>query len=294
MRTKPSTLLTEKDRRLRRGRGSLEVKEATMENARKLRNRIESGQLCLGAGISFADPTVTESLCDILDFVWIDMEHTGLSLESVQGHIMATKGSNTAPLVRVRWNDAALIKPVLDIGAAGIIVPMVRSREDARSAVAACLYPPDGIRGFGPRRPSNYGRSFGPEFCRAANDAIIVIAQIEHIDAIRNIEGILAVPGLTGIVFGPYDLSGSMGHMADPEHPQVVQAMAAATAKARKTSVFVGMSGAADVHATKQWRDRGVQWFLLGVDYALLLKAVHETVSELRSLDSRNSKKGFA
>src|SRR5439155_26617319 len=127
-------------------------------------------------------------------------------------------------LVRVQWNDPVLIKPVLDIGAAGVIVPSVSTADEARRAVAACRYPPDGIRGFGPRRPSNYGRLGGPEFCKAANEAVIVIIQIEHIHGVNNLDEILAVPGLTGILVGSNDLSGSMGHMGEPRHPDVLRA----------------------------------------------------------------------
>src|SRR5690349_5470490 len=132
--------------------------DIALSNAGPLTDKLRRGQVCLGTTITFADPTVTEALCGVLDFVWIDMEHNPLSLEAVQGHIMATKGSDTTPLVRVPWNDPVLIKPVLDIGAAGVIIPLIRTADDARRAVAACRYPPDGIRGFGPRRPSNYGR----------------------------------------------------------------------------------------------------------------------------------------
>jgi 2-keto-3-deoxy-L-rhamnonate aldolase RhmA len=252
-----------------------------MENALKFRKKIETGQICFGTGITFADPTVTEALCSSLDFVWIDMEHNGLSLETVQGHIMATKGSDTAPLVRVRWNDPVLIKPVLDIGAAGVIVPMVRTAEEAARAVSACLYPPQGIRGFGPRRPSNYGRNFGPEFCEQANKALIVIAQIEHIDAVHNIDQILKVPGLSGIVMGPYDLSGTMGHMGEPNHPAVRQAIDAVISKARKTDLFVGM-GVADPEGAKEWVNKGVNWLTLSNDFLLLVKIVSESVSEAK------------
>lgn len=252
-----------------------------MENALKFRNKMRNGQVCLGTGITFTDPTVTEALCSSLDFVWIDMEHNGLSLETVQAHIMATKGSDTAPLVRVRWNDPVLIKPVLDIGAAGVIVPMVRTAEEARRAVSACLYPPEGIRGFGPRRPSNYGRNFGAKFCRAANEAIIVIAQIEHIDAVNNIDEILTVPGLTGIVMGPYDLSGTMGHMAEPDHPEVQQAIQTVLAKARKTNLWIG-TGVADAQTGKEWVERGVNWLTLSNDFLLLVKVVSEAVAHTR------------
>jgi 2-dehydro-3-deoxyglucarate aldolase/4-hydroxy-2-oxoheptanedioate aldolase len=89
--------------------------------------KLRKGELALGTVISFLDPAVTELMAEDLDFVWIDMEHSPQSLATLQGHLMATKGSNATPLVRVPWNDPVLIKPVLDCGAAGIIVPMVRT-----------------------------------------------------------------------------------------------------------------------------------------------------------------------
>src|SRR4051812_47186743 len=150
--------------------------------------KLKSGETAFGTVVSFTDPTVTELLSADLDFVWIDMEHSPQTLQTVQSHIMATMGSGATPLVRVPWNDAVLIKPVLDCGAAGVIVPMVRRAEDASMAVAACMYPPYGVRGFGPRRPSRYGRAGGPAFCRKMNEEMICVLQIEHADAVRNIE----------------------------------------------------------------------------------------------------------
>ena len=113
---------------------------------RSFRDRLSQGHVCLGTGVSFSDPTVTEALCGDFDFVFIDLEHTPLSLEAAQAHIMATGGSSTTPLVRVPWNDAVWIKRVLDIGAAGVVIPLIRTPEEAREAVAACNYPPDGLR----------------------------------------------------------------------------------------------------------------------------------------------------
>jgi 2-dehydro-3-deoxyglucarate aldolase/4-hydroxy-2-oxoheptanedioate aldolase len=254
-----------------------------MENANKFKDKLRRGEVCLGTVISFNDPTIVEALSTVLDFVWIDAEHNAMTLEIIQGHLMATKGSDTAALVRVAWNDPVLIKPVLDIGADGIIVPMVRSAEDVRRAVAACKYPPEGIRGYGPRRPAKYGRLGGPEFCRLANESIIVIAQLEHMDAIRDIDEILAVPGLTSIVFGPNDLSGSMGLMAQPNHPEVVAAMQTAIDAARRSSVFVGNGVGGDVEALMAWIDRGIQWITLGNDVSLLLGEAGRVANSLRA-----------
>lgn len=245
--------------------------------------RMQNGQVSLGTCISFSDPTVTEALCNLFDFVWIDMEHNPLSLEAVQGHIMATKGSSTTPIVRVRWNDPVLIKPVLDIGAAGVIVPFVRTVDDVQRAVAACRYPPEGVRGFGPRRPSNYGRSGGPEFCKEQNDRVITIVQIEHIDAVNCIDGILAVPGLTGIVIGSNDLSGSMGRMGEPRHPDVLAAIDHVIARALTTKVYAGISIGNNVEQLNEWVDKGVQWLAMGGDFSLLLRGATEVEGAVRA-----------
>lgn len=254
-----------------------------MTNAHAFKAKLRQGQLCLGTCITFSDPTVTEALCGLLDFVWIDMEHNALTLESVQAHVMATRGSDTAPLVRVPWNDPVLIKPVLDIGAAGVIVPLIRTAEDTRRAVAACLYPPAGMRGFGPRRPSNYGRLSGAEFCRAANENMIVIVQIEHVDAVTNIDEILAVPGLTAIVVGPNDLAGSLGHMGEPHQPRVREAIELVVARGRRAGVPVGLATGEPPPALAEWVKKGVQWLAMANDVALLLRAATQAAEQVRS-----------
>lgn len=253
-----------------------------MENANKFKNKILSGEICLGTCIGFSDATITEALCNVLDFVWIDMEHNPLSLQDVQGHIIVTKGTNMTPLVRVPWNDPVLIKPVLDIGAAGIVVPLARNAEDVRKAVSACLYPPEGIRGFGPKRSSQYGKLNGKEYCRLANETVMVIAQIEHIEAAKNLDEILAVPGLTSILIGPNDLSGSMGHMGEPRHPEVLAVIDRIIQTARKTDVFVGIAIGDDADQLNEWVDKGVQWLSMGNDCSLLLKAAQQTASQVR------------
>jgi len=251
-------------------------------NAEAFRGKLARKQVCVGTVITFTDPTVTEALCPVLDFVWIDMEHNALCLESVQGHIMATKGSETSPLVRVPWNDPVLIKPVLDIGAAGVIVPLIRTADEARRAVAACLYPPLGIRGFGPRRASRYGQLGGPEFCRAANASVLPMVQIEHVEAVANIDEILAVPGLASIVFGPQDLAGSMGLMGQPRHPHVLAAIDTVIAKARLAGVPIGIGAGDDPEVLRDWVVRGVQWLTMGGDSSLLLRAARQVAESVR------------
>lgn len=242
-----------------------------MHTALTFTEKLSRGELVLGTGITFADPLVTEALCADVDFVWIDMEHNGMSIESVQNHVLAARGTTATPLVRVPWNDPVRIKPVLDVGAAGVICPLVRTAEDVKLAVAACRYPPDGIRGFGPRVPTNYGRVGGPEYCQEANKRVITIVQIEHTETVDNLDEILAVPGLSAIVVGPNDLSGSLGHMANPGHPEVRSVIETIVDKACKAKVPVGIAMGDDFETLSGWFDKGVQWFLIGTDFGHLV-----------------------
>jgi 2-dehydro-3-deoxyglucarate aldolase/4-hydroxy-2-oxoheptanedioate aldolase len=245
-------------------------------------DKMRAGQVCIGTAITFSDATVTEALCTALDFVWIDMEHNPLSLENVQAHIIAAKGSDCTPIVRVPWNDPVLIKPVLDIGASGVVVPFIRTVEDARLAVSACRYPPEGVRGFGPRRPSNYGRMGGAEFCKAANDAMITIIQVEHIDAVNNLDDILAVSGIAAIMIGANDLSGSMGRMGDPRHPEVMQAVDKVIQKCNRAGMPVGVATSHDPDTLMEWVNKGANWLMSGNDFTLMLHTADHVVSSVQ------------
>jgi 2-keto-3-deoxy-L-rhamnonate aldolase RhmA len=222
------------------------------------REKMLRGEVCFGTAITFNDPAITELLAGELDFVWIDAEHGPLTLETIQSHLMAVKGTSAFPLVRVAWNDPVLIKPVLDNGAPAMIVPLIRTAEEAALAVAACRYPPKGIRGFGPRRASRYGRDTGPAFCQAAD-------------------------GLSGIVIGPNDLAGSMGHIGRYDHPDVQKAIDVVITRARAANKFVGLGSSAEPSELADWARRGVQWLLVGADFVLLRKGTMQTIAAARA-----------
>lgn len=254
-----------------------------MNTAAKFRDRIRAGQILLGTCISFGDMAVTDALCDDADFLWIDMEHSALTLAEVQGHIIATKGTNTAPLIRVSWNDPVLIKPILDMDPAGVIVPMVRNAEEARRAVAACRYPPAGVRGFAPRRPTNYMRVGGPEVCKKIDESVLCIVQIEHIDAVNNLDEILAVPGLDGIAVGPADLAASMGHIGDVAHPDVIANVKKIFNRARETKLLAGTSVGHDTSFVAQLIEWGAQWVAMGADFTLMVDMISRLTHDVRA-----------
>ena len=141
--------------------------------------------------VTFNDAAVSELAGDAgFDFTWIDMEHSPLTIDNVSGHIMALRGTDCAPFVRVAENDPALIKPVIDLAPAGIIIPMIKTAEDLEKAVSACRYPPYGTRGCGLRRAVNYGAKSTKDYFRESENEPLIIAQIEHIRAVENLEKI--------------------------------------------------------------------------------------------------------
>ena len=160
-----------------------------INNLQKFRNKVASGKICVGTVITFSDYAVSELAADAgFDFTWIDAEHAPHTIESIMGHVSILRGTDCAPFVRVTWNEPGIIKPIIDLAPAGVIIPMVRTGEDMRAAVSACRYPPEGTRGCGLRRAVHYGaKSTRQYFAESANEPLI-IAQIEHIDAVHNLD----------------------------------------------------------------------------------------------------------
>ncbi len=178
----------------------------------------------LGTLVSLPAPDVSEILSLAgFDWLFIDMEHNTLALADVQRHLQAIRGDCNG-LVRVAENNAILIQQALDAGADGVIIPAVNSAEEARHAVKWANYPPLGTRSVGIGRAHDYGLRFA-DYVTEANDTTAVIIQIEHIDAVENLDEILSVSGIDGVFIGPYDLSGSMNRLGDVQHPDVKAAI---------------------------------------------------------------------
>ena len=255
-----------------------------MYEGKSLRDKLRSGDTCLGIFSALTDPCVAEMLSGAgFDFIVIDAEHGALDLETVQVNIMAIKGSSTVPLVRVPDVDEVYIKRVLDAGAGGIVVPQVRSAEDARRAVGACLYPPSGNRGIGPRRPSNYGPDTA-EVLAAANDHLVIWIQIENIQAIEAIDQIAEIPGLAGLIIGPRDLTVSLGVALQKQHPRVLDAIEKVRSSAHRAGVPVGMPGLTDPSEAIDWIRKGFQIAILGNTDGLLLRSSRELVAAIRKI----------
>lgn len=186
---------------------------------------LRSNQLMIGSWLTLAHPGIAEIMAKS-GFSWIavDLEHSVITIREAEELIRVIGLSGAVPLVRLTNNDPNLIKRVMDAGAHGIIVPMVNSEEEARKAVASVYYPPKGRRGVGLARAQGYGSSFGTYKSWLEKEAVIIV-QVEHIDAVRNLEKILSSDGVDGFIIGPYDLSASLGYPGQFDHPEVIEAL---------------------------------------------------------------------
>ena len=228
---------------------------------------LKAGKISLGCVITLSDLTVSELAGDCgMDFVWIDAEHAPHTIDGVMKHLIALRGTGCAGLVRVRANDPMLIKPYLDLAPDGVIVPMVNTPEEAEAAVAACRYPLTGIRGCGVRRAVRYGAENFFDYVKRSEKEPLVIIQIEHVEAVRNLDKILKVPGIGSICVGPCDLSGSMGVLNRMDDPELNKVLDEVCAKVKKAGLVLG-TAAGDF---PRWRERGVDWFAGASDWGAM------------------------
>jgi 2-keto-3-deoxy-L-rhamnonate aldolase RhmA len=240
--------------------------------ASAIKQKLRTGP-SIGAWMSMAHVSIAEILASAgYDWVVIETEHTAIDVSQVLGLLIAIEGRGAVPLVRLAWNDPIQCKAVLDSGAAGVIVPMINTRADAELAVKSAKYPPLGFRGVGLARAQAYGARFG-EYVAAANDDTLLIVQIEHIDAVHNIEAILEVDGIDGTFIGPYDLSMSMGIPGQLEHPDLVAArrrvLDATLARGLVAGVHLVHPDRAAVEIADRIQD-GYRFIALGTDILFL------------------------
>jgi 2-dehydro-3-deoxyglucarate aldolase len=192
--------------------------------ASAIKQKLARGEASIGSWMSMGHVSIAEILASAgYDWVVVETEHTAIDVSEVLRLLIAIEGAGSVPLVRLAWNDPIQCKAVLDSGAAGVIVPMVNTRAEAELAVKAAKYPPLGFRGVGLARAQGYGEHFD-EYVKRANEDGLLVVQIEHIEAVRNIEEILSVPGIDATFIGPYDLSMSMGIPGQLTHPDLIAA----------------------------------------------------------------------
>jgi 2-keto-3-deoxy-L-rhamnonate aldolase RhmA len=251
------------------------------------KRRLQAGEFITGGHIFLPNPAMAEALaCFGYEYLWIDGEHGTYDRESLLAHITAVNGAGAGAFVRVTANDPALIKPLLEMGPDGIIVPMINSTAEAAAFVSACTYPPKGTRGFGPRRANRYGVMSDAEYLKTIDDSLVKIIQIEHREGADHIGEILDVPGIDAVVIGPYDFSGSMGLLGQLQHPDVLEKIGTVIDRCKFRKIPWGPSiGPANTEYIRYWLEKGANFLFCGDDLSFAkigTEALLGKIDELR------------
>ncbi|MCF8317874.1 MAG: hypothetical protein K9I02_03940 [Haliscomenobacter sp.] len=239
-------------------------------------------KITIGSWVTLNHPSIAEIMADAgFDWLCVDMEHSVTDYAEAQQLIMAIQGKGIKAFVRVGENNARIIKRVLDAGADGIIVPSVSSKEEAIKAVNAVKYPPMGTRGVGLARAQSYGFDFENYRDNKTKD-IKLIVQIEHINAVKELEGIISVVGIDGTFIGPYDLSGSMGKPGQYDDEDVKKVLNDYETIAKKHNKLIGYHVIKpDFNLVDDKIKEGYNFIAFSLDTVFLGTKVREQISQI-------------
>ncbi|MBH2993985.1 4-hydroxy-2-oxoheptanedioate aldolase [Serratia marcescens] len=215
------------------------------------------------------------------DWLLIDGEHAPNNVQTVLGQLQAVAPYPSRPVVRPPWNDAVIIKQLLDVGAQTLLIPMIQNAEQARDAVRATRYPPHGVRGVGNAlaRASRWNRV--PDYLQQADEQMCVLVQIETREAVKNLDAILQVEGVDGVFIGPADLSADMGFAGNPQHPEVQRTIDDSIARIRAAGKAPGILMANKALA-QRYLEAGALFVAVGVDTTLLARAAEALADEFK------------
>jgi 4-hydroxy-2-oxoheptanedioate aldolase len=249
-----------------------------------LKKTLQEGKAVFGPFLKLADPAVVEIFAHAgFDFVIIDLEHGPLSIETAQNMVRAAELAGITPIIRVSENDPAQISRALDIGAQGVQIPHITSAAEADLAVRAAKFAPLGNRGVCRFvRASKYSAMERNNYFTSANENTLVIAMVEGIEGVRNIEDILATPGVDVIFIGPYDLSQSLGLLGQVSNPKVFDELKKVTERARSKRIAVG-TFADSIELAKIYRGLGINYISYSVDTGLFFEAISQLIKQLKS-----------
>ncbi len=248
-----------------------------------LKKALAENRQTYGSWITIAHPLIPEILAQA-GFEWlaVDMEHSSIGINDLLSIIISIEANNLVPLVRIGENSPNLIKRVMDSGAYGVIVPNVNSKQDAEAAVSAVRYPPAGTRGVGLYRAQKFGRKFD-EYRQWLSEESVVVVQIEHIDAVRNIDEILAAPGIDAFMVGPYDLSGSLGKPGVFDDPELLRALEKVKAAGIRHNIPAGFHCVpSDPEEARKKQTEGFKLLAFSLDAVFLGDAACQAMSTLK------------
>ncbi|MDR6510962.1 4-hydroxy-2-oxoheptanedioate aldolase [Novosphingobium capsulatum] len=252
--------------------------------ANPLIERLKRGEVCVNGWLLAPDSYVAEIMAQTgWDSLTIDLQHGLHDYRSAVESLQALHGRGPVPLARVPWNEPGIIGKILDAGAWGIICPMVNNAEQARALVDACLYAPQGARSNGPVRAGFYGTE--SPYQGIANANVLVLPQIETVEAVENLEAILDVPGISGAYVGPSDLGLAMGlaPVLDRQEPEILAIYDRVIAAVRARNLIAGIQNGTAAYAAEM-AAKGFQIVTVATDVNLMGMAAFQAVTTTRSL----------
>jgi 4-hydroxy-2-oxoheptanedioate aldolase len=240
---------------------------------------LAAGELQVGLWCSLANHYSIEVVAGSgFDWLLLDCEHSPNDLESLLTQMQAAAAYPAEAVVRIPWNDTVMIKRVLDAGARSLLIPFVQNPDEARAAVAATRYPPDGVRGVSQvTRATRFGRV--ANYARRAHEAICLLLQLETREALEHIEAIAAIDGVDGIFIGPGDLHASMGHAGETAHPDVLPLIDDALRRIRKAGKAPGIL-TGDEKLARRYIDAGALFTAVGSDLAILARGADQLAAK--------------
>ncbi len=249
--------------------------------ANPVKEKLAAKEPTVGFWLSFASAAVAELVASFgMDWVMIDTEHGPASFETVEDMIRAIRPVPTVPLVRVQDGNHSTIKKALDRGAAGVLVPMVESAEQARGIVDACTFPPDGSRGIAGTRASRFGLDLRG-YLESWNRDVVIALQVETRPGLEAVEAIAAVPGVDCLFIGPNDLSAGLGRFQEFDRPEYTRAVARIKAAGDAHGIATGYM-ATDAASTVARVGEGFRFVAAGTEARVLAGATHALFSDIR------------
>ena len=253
----------------------------------RVKAALESGKIQIGTWVTtLGVPQLPVILASAgLDFIYLDMEHSSFSIETIGGMCAAALGRGLVPIVRPPAKEPHLLTRPLESGALGLLIPHVDTADEAKAAVRATKFPPMGERGFNVQTVhTGFVMADPQEFARASNAATLLIVQIESDQGIRNLDEILGVDGIDGAVVGRGDLSADLGLFGQTKHPEVVRRVEAMIRACRTHKKFAGLL-VPDLASAKEWIDKGIRLVPFSNDVTLLMSAVAKAITEIRTYE---------
>jgi 2-dehydro-3-deoxyglucarate aldolase/4-hydroxy-2-oxoheptanedioate aldolase len=260
-----------------------------IEIMKTLKEKVLACEGIFGTHVCLSEPVIAEIFGNAgYDFLWIDTEHSAIDLHTLSMSIGCLKYTGTPAIVRVPMHDRNQVKKVLEMGADGVIFPMINTAEEADAAMKSCLYPPDGNRGFGPIRAQRYGFRDLQDYLANAKNEICRFIQIETETAVRNLPEIVKNPWIDGYIIGPFDLSGSIGELSNVFGQRTLALIEETVSILKAHNKCIGIStGSSDPAVFQRYADMGINMISTAGDLTYLFEGARQNVAHMKNIFGR-------